>query len=124
MNCFLSAVWSHTDVQSSVTANWNEPLAATISQKSGPDTITLPEIVGGMRCQWMPLVSGRYLNMRINYSGGSMLGAAIETMDVDDLGFNEDRPIWPARYEMSREPCVLLRGQPTKAKQQRLRVHA
>ena len=88
---FLASVWSHTDVQSSVTANWNEPLAATISQKTGPDSIILPEIVGGMRCQWMPLVTGRYLNMRINYSGGSMLKASVEEMDVSDLGFNEEQ---------------------------------
>ena len=88
---FIAAVWSHADVASGVSANWNEPLAATLSHKSGPDTLTLPEEVGGVRCQWMPLVDGRYLNMRLNYDGGKTLGSDIEKADVDTLGFNADQ---------------------------------
>lgn len=88
---FIAAVWSHADVASGVSANWNEPLAATLSHKSGPDTLTLPEVVGGVRCQWMPLVNGRYLNMRLNYDGGKMLGASVEDVDVDSLGFNAEQ---------------------------------
>lgn len=88
---FIAAVWSHADVASGVSANWNEPLAATLSHKSGPDTLTLPEEVGGVRCQWMPLVDGRYLNMRLNYDGGKMLGSDIEEADVDTLGFNAEQ---------------------------------
>lgn len=88
---FIAAVWSHADVASGVSANWNEPLAATLSHKSGPDTLTLPEEVGGVRCQWMPLVDGRYLNMRLNYDGGKALGSNIEEADVDTLGFNAEQ---------------------------------
>jgi type II secretory ATPase GspE/PulE/Tfp pilus assembly ATPase PilB-like protein len=88
---FIASVWSHADVASGVSANWNEPLAATLSHKSGPDTLTLPEDVGGVRCQWMPLVDGRYLNMRLNYDGGKTLGSDIEQADVDTLGFNAEQ---------------------------------
>lgn len=88
---FVASVWSHADVASGVSANWNEPLAATLSPKSGPDTLTLPSEVGGVRCQWMPLVGGRYLNMRLNYDGGKALGSNIEEADVDTLGFNAEQ---------------------------------
>jgi len=88
---FVAAVYSHADVASGSSANWNEPLAATLSHKSGPDALTLPEEVGGVRCQWMPLVTGRYLNMRLNYDGGKMLGSSIEEADVDTLGFNAEQ---------------------------------
>ena len=88
---FVAAVYSHADVASGASANWNEPLAATLSQKSGPDSLTLPKDVGGVRCQWMPLVNGRYLNMRLNYDGGKMLGSSIEEADVDSLGFNQEQ---------------------------------
>ena len=88
---FVAAVYSHADVGSGVTASWNEPMAATLSKKSGPDTLTLPADVGGVRCQWMPLVGGRYLNMRLNYDGGKTLGQNIEEADVDSLGFNAEQ---------------------------------
>ncbi len=88
---FLAAVWSHADVASGVSANWNEPLAATLSHGMGEEKIQLPESVGGVRCQWMPLVTGRYLNMRLNYDGGKMLGTSVETADVSTLGFNEEQ---------------------------------
>ena len=88
---FIASVWSHADVASGVSANWNEPLAATLSHKSGPDALTLPDVIGGVRCQWMPLVGGRYLNMRLNYDGGKMLGQSVEEADVDSLGFNAEQ---------------------------------
>jgi len=88
---FVAAVYSHADVASGATANWNEPLAATLSHKSGPDSLTLPNTVGGIRCQWMPLTGGRYLNMRLNYDGGKTIGQSVEEADVDSLGFNAEQ---------------------------------
>lgn len=87
----LSAVFSYADVASGATANWNEPLAATLSPSTGEDKIRLPKFVGGIRCQWMPLAGGRYLNMRVNYDGGKMLGTSVESADMDSLGFNEEQ---------------------------------
>ncbi len=87
----LSAAFSYADVASGATANWNEPMAATLSPSTGEDKVRLPKFVGGVRCQWMPLAAGRYLNMRVNYDGGAMLGANIESADMDSLGFNEEQ---------------------------------
>ena len=87
----LSAVFSYADVASGATANWNEPLAATLSPSTGEDKIRLPKDVGGVRCQWMPLAGGRYLNMRLNYDGGKMLGLSVESADMDSLGFNDEQ---------------------------------
>ena len=87
----LSAAFSYADVASGATANWNEPMAATLSPSTGEDKIRLPKFVGGVRCQWMPLAGGRYLNMRVNYDGGAMLGTSIESADMDSLGFNEEQ---------------------------------
>ena len=89
---FLSAVYSHSSGQSGATANWLEPQAAMLTQGSGPDTITLPEGVLAVRCQWVPLADGgRYLNMRLQYDSSRIFGEKFITSDVDQLGFNQEQ---------------------------------
>lgn len=89
---FLASVWSHCDVQSGVTANWLEPQAAMMKPSMSNDAVAFPEEVGGVRCQWMPLVSGgRYLDMRLHFEGARILGGNINEAEVDVLGFNAEQ---------------------------------
>ncbi len=89
---FLSAVYSHSSGQSGATANWLEPQAAMLTNASGPDTITLPEGILAVRCQWVPLADGgRYLNMRLQYDSVRIFGEKFVQSDVDQLGFNQEQ---------------------------------
>jgi general secretion pathway protein E len=89
---FLSAVYSHSSGQSGATANWLEPQAAMLTQGSGPDTISLPEGILAVRCQWVPLADGgRYLNMRLQYDSSRIFGEGFVQSDVDSLGFNQEQ---------------------------------
>ena len=88
---FLSAVYSHSSVQSGATANWQEPQAAMLERASGADTIALPEGIISVRCQWMPLANGRYLNMRLSYDSMYIFGEGFVAADVDSLGFTPEQ---------------------------------
>lgn len=89
---FLSSVYSHSSGQSGATANWLEPQAAMLTAGSGPETITLPDGILSVRCQWVPLADGgRYLNMRLQYDSISLFGENFVQSDVDQLGFNQEQ---------------------------------
>lgn len=89
---FLSSVYSHSSGQSGATANWLEPQAAMLTPGSGPDTISLPEGILAVRCQWVPLADGgRYLNMRLQYDSAKIFGEKFVQSDVDQLGFNQEQ---------------------------------
>lgn len=88
---FLSAVYSHSAVASGATANWMEPQAAMLERASGADTIALPDGVISVRCQWMPLADGRYLNMRLSYDSSHIFGEGFLAADVDTLGFTPEQ---------------------------------
>jgi type II secretory ATPase GspE/PulE/Tfp pilus assembly ATPase PilB-like protein len=89
---FLSAVYSHSSGQSGATANWLEPQAAMLTHGSGPDTVSLPEGILAVRCQWVPLTDGgRYLNMRLQYDSSRIFGEGFVQSDVDQLGFNQEQ---------------------------------
>jgi general secretion pathway protein E len=89
---FLSSVYSHSSGQSGATANWLEPQAAMLTHGTGPDTISLPEGILAVRCQWVPLADGgRYLNMRLQYDSARIFGEAFVQSDVDQLGFNQEQ---------------------------------
>lgn len=89
---FLSAVYSHSSGQSGATANWLEPQAAMLTPGTGPDTITLPDGILAVRCQWVPLADGgRYLNMRLQYDSSRIFGEGFVQSDVDQLGFNQEQ---------------------------------
>ena len=88
---FLSAVYSHSSVASGATANWMEPQAAMLERSSGADTIALPDGVISVRCQWMPLADGRYLNMRLSYDSSHIFGEGFIQADVDTLGFTPEQ---------------------------------
>ena len=88
---FLSAVFSHSSVQSGATANWQEPQAAMLERSAGADTIALPEGIISVRCQWMPLADGRYLNMRLSYDSLHIFGEGFVAADVDSLGFTPEQ---------------------------------
>lgn len=89
---FLSSVYSHSSGQSGATANWLEPQAAMLTQKSGPDSIQLPAGVISVRCQWVPLADGgRYLDMRLQYDAAHIFGENFIMADVDSLGFSQQQ---------------------------------
>lgn len=89
---FLSSVYSHSSGQSGATANWLEPQAAMLTPGTGPDTISLPEGILAVRCQWVPLADGgRYLNMRLQYDSARIFGEGFVQSDVDQLGFNQEQ---------------------------------
>lgn len=88
---FLSAIYSHSSVQSGATANWMEPQAAMLERQNGVDTIQLPDGVISVRCQWMPLADGRYLNMRLSYDSSHIFGEGFVAADVDTLGFTPEQ---------------------------------
>lgn len=88
---FLSAIYSHSAVASGATANWMEPQAAMLERTSGADTIALPDGVISVRCQWMPLADGRYLNMRLSYDSSHIFGEGFLAADVDTLGFTPEQ---------------------------------
>ena len=89
----LSAIFSHSIGQSGSTANWQEPQAAMLSSEGrGKDTITLPQGVLSVRCQWVPLSdSGRYLDMRLQYDSAHLFGENFVMADVDSLGFSQEQ---------------------------------
>lgn len=89
---FLSAVFSHSSVQSGATANWLEPQAAMLVPGGGADSIQLPEGIISVRCQWMPLADGgRYLDMRLSYDNLYIFGEGFIAADVDSLGFSTEQ---------------------------------
>lgn len=89
---FLSAVFSHSSVQSGATANWLEPQAAMLVPSGGSDSIALPEGIISVRCQWMPLADGgRYLDMRLQYDNLYIFGEGFMAADVDSLGFSPEQ---------------------------------
>lgn len=88
----LSAIYSHSVGQSGATANWQEPQAAMLTSTAlGPDTLILPKGVLSVRCQWVPLAEGRYLNMRLQYDSAHLFGENFVMADVDSLGFSQEQ---------------------------------
>ncbi|MBI3419680.1 MAG: Flp pilus assembly complex ATPase component TadA [Proteobacteria bacterium] len=88
----LSSVYSHSSGQSGATANWLEPQAAMLTPGTGADTVSLPEGIIAVRCQWVPLTDGgRYLNMRLQYDSSRIFGEGFTQSDVDQLGFNPEQ---------------------------------
>jgi len=89
----LSSIFSHSIGQSGSTANWQEPQAAMLtSDARGRDTISLPNGVISVRCQWVPLSNdGRYLDMRLQYDSAYLFGENFVMADVDSLGFSQEQ---------------------------------
>ncbi len=89
----LSSIYSHSVGQSGATANWQEPQAAMLSAASkGRDSLSLPNGVISVRCQWVPLADGgRYLDMRLQYDSSHLFGENFIMTDVDSLGFSQEQ---------------------------------
>ena len=63
-----------------------------LTPSTGPDTITLPDGVISVRCQWMPLADGgRYLDMRLQYDSAYIFGKDYIMADVDSIGFSQEQ---------------------------------
>jgi len=119
----LSAVWSHASTQSGATANWLEPQAAMVAPGSGPDTITLPEGVHGLRCQWMPLADGgRYLNMRMHYETLHVVGADGFEPDVDSIGYTPEQTALISRLRFIPGGMRIVAGPTNQGKTTTLRL--
>ncbi|MDD5587159.1 MAG: ATPase, T2SS/T4P/T4SS family [Alphaproteobacteria bacterium] len=88
----LSSVYSHSVGQSGATANWQEPQAAMLtSEIQGKDSLPLPKGVISVRCQWVPLANGRYLDMRLGYDSAYLFGENFIMADIDSLGFSQEQ---------------------------------
>lgn len=83
-------IFNNADVPSGVSNNEREPQTAMLSISTKEGAIALPEGVTGVRCEWTPLVAGgRYLVMRLHYSGHRLLGA--DGMDLSVLGYTDEQ---------------------------------
>ena len=119
----LASIWSHASTQSGSTANWLEPQNATISPGTGPNSITFPDGVASLRCQWMPLAEGgRYLNMRMSYDTLHGVGDDGYEPDVDSIGFSPEQTALISRLRKIPGGMRIVAGPTNQGKTTTLRI--
>lgn len=94
----IGVIFYNGDNQSGVISSDMEPRHSNLESAPGnPEAIRLPPGVDGIRCEFLPLVGGLYLVMRLNYGGSKLLGNAM--MDLADLGLAPEQiAIWRRSY--------------------------